>query len=87
MDRGRIRVLHRRQRDLAHVVNGEVLGVSEVPEYLLVTVEVGGYNENGIPVPGKNPDGSAFWCGDPNANDKTKSYDFVIDYVRAYTAV
>ena len=71
----------------SHVVNGEVLGVSEVPEYLLVTVEVGGYNENGIPVPGKNPDGSAFWCGDPNANDKTKSYDFVIDYVRAYTAV
>ena len=68
-------------------MNGEVLGVSEVPEYLLVTVEVGGYNENGIPVPGKNPDGSAFWCGDPNGNDKTKRYDFVIDYVRAYTAV
>lgn len=71
-----------------HTVDGVTLGVSQVPEYLLMTVEIGGENYDGVLYPGKtkNPDGtwSDFWCGNPDNNDKTKVYDFVIDYVRVW---
>ncbi len=54
-------------------------GVSDVKEHLILSVEVGGKpDENGKPVAGKD------WAGNPNSNDKTKAYDFIIDYVRVY---
>ncbi len=43
--------------------------VSQVEEYMLLSFEV------------EKEDG---WCGDPAKNDKSKNYDFVIDYVRVY---
>lgn len=68
-----------------HTVNGETLGVSEVKEYMLLTVEVAGYTaEDGTLVAGLNEDGTPYWCGDPMKNDKSKYYDFVIDYVKVY---
>lgn len=72
-----------------HTVDGITLGTSQVKEYILLTVEVGGYKDaDGNLRPGKqlNADGteSDFWCGNPDANDKNKNYDFVIDYVRVY---
>lgn len=68
-----------------HTVDGETLGVSRVKEYIILSVEVAGYTAaDGTLVPGKNEDGTPYWCGDPMANDKDKHYDFVIDYVRVY---
>lgn len=72
-----------------HTVDGVTLGVSEVKQYMLLTVEVGGYmDEDGNLHPGKqlNSDGteSEYWCGDADKNDKSKNYDFIIDYVRVY---
>ena len=49
-------------------------GVSQVPQYLILSVEVGG--SNGM------PDKSS-WAGDMNKNECLPS-DFVVDYVRAY---
>lgn len=73
-----------------HTVDGVTLGVSQVPEYLLMTVEIGGDNENGNLYPGKTrgEDGSwqPFWAGNPDNNDRSRNYDFVIDYVRVYQA-
>ena len=48
-------------------------GASQVPEYLILSVEVGGENA----VPGES------WAGGPLTGDSEVS-DFVIDYVRAY---
>ena len=64
-------------------------GYIDLPEeYLLLTVEGGGYeDENGVLHPGVTLEDGVevpFWCGDPDDNDKTKTYDFVIDYVRVY---
>lgn len=71
-----------------HSVDGEELGVSQVEEYLLMTVEVAGYkDEDGNFHVGKELiDGKEKnnWCGNPSSNNKTKSYDFVIDYVKVY---
>lgn len=54
-------------------------GVSEVKEHLILSVEVGGtIDENGKPV------AKSDWAGDPNKNDKTKYYDYIVDYVRVY---
>ena len=70
---------------------GETLGVSQVEEYLLLTVEVGGYqSEDGTLHPGvtfENGEEVPYWCGNPDDNDKTKAYDFIIDYVRVYQVV
>ncbi len=68
-----------------HTVDGQTLGVSEVNEYMILSVEVGGHTaEDGTLVEGKEADGSKSWCGNPAKNDKSKHYDFVIDYVRVY---
>lgn len=68
-----------------HSVDGVTLGVAEVKEYMILSVEVAGYTaEDGTLIAGKNEDGSDYWCGDPSVNDKDKYYDFVIDYVRVY---
>ena len=70
-----------------HTVDGKTFGVSQVDQYMILSVEVAGYaDENGVPVEGKNQDGSNFWCGNPARNDKSKHYDFVVDYVRVYRA-
>lgn len=58
-------------------------GVSEVEQYMLLTVEVGGVSEDGLTaIPGKDS-----WCGDPMKNDKDKFYDFKVDYVRYYSKI
>lgn len=49
-------------------------GVSHTPQYLILSVEVGG--SNGTPDPKS-------WAGDMNENDCLPS-EFVVDYVRAY---
>ena len=71
--------------------DGETLGVSQVEQYLLLTVEVGGYqSEDGAMHPGVTLEDGVevpFWCGNPDDNDKTKAYDFIIDYVRVYQVV
>ena len=68
-----------------HTVDGQTLGVSEVNEYMILSVEVGGHTaEDGTLVEGEEADGSKSWCGNPAKNDKSKHYDFVIDYVRVY---
>lgn len=68
-----------------HTVDGQTLGVSEVNEYMILSVEVGGHTaEDGTLVEGKEADGSKSWFGNPAKNDKSKHYDFVIDYVRVY---
>ncbi|MDR0832476.1 MAG: glycoside hydrolase family 16 protein [Bacillales bacterium] len=65
-----------------------ILNVPQVAEYLILSVEVAGTNENvagNVKInEGLNLDGSAFWSGNPNKNNKDKSYDFVVDYVRVY---
>ncbi len=48
-------------------------GASRVPEYLLLSVEIGGDDA----VPGES------WAGGPLAED-SKVTDFIVDYVRAY---
>lgn len=67
------------------------MGTSQVEEYLLLTVEVAGEYDNKKFYPGrvKNKAGEweDFWCGNPMKNDTNKAYDFVIDYVRAYSKV
>ena len=49
-------------------------GISQSPEYLILSVEIGG--SNGQPDPKS-------WAGDIKDNDDL-SADFVVDYVRAY---
>lgn len=49
-------------------------GVSRVPEYLLLSVEVGG--KNGIP--------DKSWAGDSIDTNDFEPTDFIVDYVRAY---
>lgn len=71
-----------------HVYKGHKMGVCKVPEYLLLSTEVAGSRENGVWYPGLVRNGKGkperFWCGSPDKNDKTKSYDFIVDYVRCY---
>ncbi|MDR3262857.1 MAG: glycoside hydrolase family 16 protein [Clostridiales bacterium] len=66
-----------------------VLGAAEVAEYMILSVEVGGSQKDGKLYPGQvfNDDGtsSPFWAGNPDSNDKSKSYDFIIDYVKVYS--
>ena len=49
-------------------------GVSQVPEYLLLSVEVGG--DNGVP--------SQSWAGPSIETNNFAPTDFIVDYVRAY---
>lgn len=49
--------------------------ISQVKEYMLLSFEV---------VTPDSPDSTKGWCGDPSKNDKSKNYDFAIDYVRVY---
>ncbi|MDO4153820.1 MAG: glycoside hydrolase family 16 protein [Clostridia bacterium] len=72
-----------------HIYQGRDMGICRVPEYLLLSAEVAGCMENGKQYPGltrNNRTGKLekFWCGNPEKNDKTKPYDFVVDFVRCY---
>lgn len=49
--------------------------ISQTEEYLLLSVEI-------VTPAGEGQ--SMGWCGDPSLNDKTVSYDFIVDYVRVY---
>lgn len=74
-----------------HTVDGHTYGVSQVKEYMLLTVEIAGYQDkDGNLRVGKElgSDGKEVgaWCGNPDNNDKSKKYDFVIDYVKVYQA-
>lgn len=74
--------------ETTHVYKGHEMGICKVPEYLLLSSEVAGSIENGVQHPGlvRNEKGKLekFWCGNPDKNDKTKAYDFIVDYVRCY---
>ncbi|MDR3217198.1 MAG: glycoside hydrolase family 16 protein [Clostridiaceae bacterium] len=74
-----------------YVYEDKILGVSEVAEYLILSVEVGGSSKNGVLYPGEvlNADGSVepFWSGNPDKNDKGKAYDFIVDYVKVWQTV
>lgn len=66
-----------------HKYDGKVFGVSEVLQHIILSVEVGGHSdEQGNLIPGIEKNGSQSWAGDPNLNDKTKNYDYIIDYVK-----
>ena len=49
--------------------------ISQVKEYMLLSFEV---------VTPDSSNSTKGWCGDPSKNDKSKNYDFAIDYVRVY---
>ncbi|MGN0538763.1 MAG: family 16 glycosylhydrolase [Candidatus Fimenecus sp.] len=73
-----------------HIYKGKKMGICKVPEYLLLSTEVAGTFENGVHYPGlvkngKNGKWEKFWCGNPDKNDKSKAYDFIIDYVKCYS--
>lgn len=72
-----------------HIYKGHDMGICKVPEYLLLTTEVAGCIENGVVIEGKtrNPQNGKlekFWCGNPAKNNKSRPYDFIVDYVRCY---
>ena len=50
--------------------------ISQVNEYMILSFEV---------VCPENEGSTKGWCGDPSLNDKSKNYDFVVDYVRVYS--
>lgn len=66
--------------------NGTTMGTSDVLQYMILSVEVGGSNENGVLYPGKDKDKNGnfidHWSGDAQKNDFSKNYDFIIDYVK-----
>lgn len=74
--------------ETTHVYEGHEMGICKVPEYILLSSEVAGSIESGTPYPGlvRNKKGKLekYWCGNPDKNDKTKTYDFIVDYVRCY---
>lgn len=62
--------------------------VSQVTEYLMLSVEVGGEEIDGVVTPGKVKDENGkivdHWTGNTEKNDKEKNYDFIVDYVRVF---
>lgn len=61
--------------------------VAHCPEYMILSVEVGGAEIDGVVSPGKvMEDGKVetHWSGDASKNDQTQNYDFIVDYVRVY---
>ncbi len=65
-----------------HTIDNQLFGVSDVLQYLILSVEVGGHSENGELFAGIDANGSKSWAGNPDKNDKSKNYDFIIDYVK-----
>ena len=72
-----------------HLYQNHPMGICKVPEYLLLSTEVAGSIENGTLYEGKTRNRKTgkmekFWCGNPARNDKSKAFDFIVDYVRCY---
>lgn len=67
----------------------EYNNVSHVPEYFILSCEVSGTEKDGVPHPGVtfNSKGEELmaWNGDQSKNDKDAKYEFLVDYVRAYS--
>lgn len=75
--------------ETTHTYEGHEMGICKIPEYIILSTEVAGSMENGKPYPGlvrneKTGRLERFWCGSPDKNDKSKPYDFIVDYVRCY---
>lgn len=75
--------------ETTHIYKGHEMGICKVPEYLFLSCEVSGSIENGVRYPGleRNKETGRmqkFWCGNPDKNDKSQPYDFIVDYVRCY---
>lgn len=61
------------------------MGVSMVEQYIILSNEVGGYNDETGMYPGINPDGSVFWFGSVDTEyNRGYYYDIVVDYIRVY---
>lgn len=56
-------------------------GVSQVPEYLWLSVEIAGKGGSADP---SNKNNKFTWAGEITNNPKDKAYDFVVDYVKVY---
>lgn len=63
---------------------GNVMGISKIAEYILLTGEIGGIYENGEVRPGVDENGNIWWSGDIRLQDKTKKYNYTIDYVQVW---
>lgn len=65
--------------------------IAHCMEYMILSVEVGGEEIDGVVTPGKvkGEDGSMqnHWSGDASKNDKSKKYDFLVDYVKVYQKI
>ena len=60
-------------------------GVSQVPEFLWLSVEIAGKGDSADP---ENAGNEFTWAGDIRNNpDSTMPADFVVDYVRVYQTV
>lgn len=49
--------------------------VSQIEEYIILSVEIVAPDGSG---------GTMGWCGDPQLNDKSAQYDFVVDYISVF---
>lgn len=61
--------------------------VAHCMEYMILSVEVGGSEIDGVVTPGKVlEDGEIVdhWSGNPEKNEKDQNYDFIVDYVKVY---
>lgn len=62
--------------------------IAHTPEYIILSCEVAGTTKDGVVYPGQGFDGDGnlvtAWNGDQSKNDKNKSYDFLVDYVKVY---
>lgn len=56
-------------------------GVSQVPEFLWLSVEIAGESGSANP---SNKDNQFTWAGEITNNPKDKAYDFVVDYVKVF---
>lgn len=75
--------------ETTHIYEGHAMGICKVDEYVILSTEVAGFMENGVHYPGIERDKKTgrlkkYWCGNPDKNNKSKSYDFIVDYVRCY---
>ncbi len=73
-----------------HIYKGHDMGIAKVPEYLMLSCEVGGMTtDDGTWLIGQEADAKTgkvrkCWAGDATQNDTSKVYDFVVDYVRVW---
>lgn len=66
-----------------HKYDKKNMGISQIAEYMILSVEVGGHQaDDGKLMPGIEKNGTPSWAGNPENNDKTKNYDFIIDSVK-----